>query len=273
MRAERGTRRTPVALRIVRASRVMLHVVQGLATTGLVFPLLGIPERRVLIRRWSRQLLRMLRVSTRIEGLPEGGLPGNLLIVANHVSWLDIFAVHAVRPSRFIAKSEVRRWPVLGQLVAGCGTLFVDRGRRRDAHRINEQARDALVAGDTIAIFPEGTTSDGRSVLPFRSSLLQPIVDARGHLQPVAIRYLEPGGAQSDAPAYVGETTFLDSFWQVLGERSLVVELTFGPRLTAHARHRGELARQAEAIIRRALEQSPRGSGPEIHGHRRASPR
>jgi 1-acyl-sn-glycerol-3-phosphate acyltransferase len=273
MRAERKARRTPVVLRLARAIRVVLHVFQGLATTVLVFPLLRMPRRYALIRRWSRQLLRMLRVSTRIEGHPEGDLPGNLLIVANHISWLDIFVLHAVRPSRFIAKAEVRRWPVLGHLVAGCGTLFLDRGRRRDAHRINEQARNALVAGDTIAIFPEGTTTDGRSVLPFRSSLLQPIIDARGHLQPVAIRYLGPGGAYNDAPAYVGETTFLDSFWRVLGERSLVVELTFGPQLAADAKHRGELSGQAEAIIRRALERSPRGSGPEIHDHRRASPR
>ncbi len=272
-RVERNSRRTPVMLRVVRAGRVMLHVIQGLATTALVFPLLRMPERYALIRRWSRQLLRMLRVSTRIEGLPEGDLPGNLLIVANHISWLDIFVLHAVRPSRFIAKAEVRRWPVLGHLVAGCGTLFLDRGRRKDAHRINEQARSALAAGDTIAIFPEGTTSDGRSVLPFRSSLLQPIVDAGGHLQPVAIRYLGPGGIHNDAPAYVGETTFLDSFWRVLGERRLVVELTFGPQLATNARHRGELSRQAEAIIRRALEQSRRDSGPGIHDHRRVSPR
>ena len=97
-------------LRVVRAGRVMLHVIQGLATTALVFPLLHMPERYALIRRWSRQLLRILRVSTRIEGLPEGDLPGNLLIVANHISWLDIFVLHAVRPSRFIAKAEVRRW-------------------------------------------------------------------------------------------------------------------------------------------------------------------
>jgi 1-acyl-sn-glycerol-3-phosphate acyltransferase len=273
MRAERGTRPTPAVLRVARAGRVILHVIQGLATTVLVFPLLRMRRRYALIRRWSRQLLRMLRVSTRIEGLPEGGLPGNLLIVANHVSWLDIFVIHAVRPSRFIAKSEVRRWPVLGHLVAGCGTLFLDRSRRRDAHRINEQARNALVGGDTIAIFPEGTTTDGRSVLPFRSSLLQPIIDAGGHVQPVAIRYLGPGGIHNDAPAYVGETTFLASFWRVLGERGLVAELTFGPKLAAHAKHRAELSRHAEAIIRRALEQSPRGSAPEIHDNRRASPR
>jgi 1-acyl-sn-glycerol-3-phosphate acyltransferase len=257
--AEGKRRDTPSALRILRAARVTLHVFQGLATTALVFPLIGTKSRQALIRRWSRQLLRMLRVEPRIEGLPEGGLPGNLLIVANHVSWLDIFVIHSVRPSRFIAKAEVKRWPVLGHLVAGCGTLFLDRGRRRDAHRINEQARDVLAAGDTIAIFPEGTTTDGRSVLPFKSSLVQPIVDAHGHVQPIAIRYVGLDGRCNDAPVYIDETTFLESLWRVLGERSLVVELTFGPTVAAQARHRGELSRQAEAFIRAVLERSPRG--------------
>jgi 1-acyl-sn-glycerol-3-phosphate acyltransferase len=268
--AKHEARRTPLLLRGVRGARVTLHVLQGLATTALVFPWIGMARRRTLIRRWSRQLLSMLRVEARVQGLPEGGLPGNLLIVANHISWLDIFVLHAVRPSRFIAKAELRRWPVLGHFVAGCGTLFLDRERRRDAHRVNRQARDVLAAGDTIAIFPEGTTTDGRGVLPFKSSLLQPIVDARGHVQPIAIRYVGRGGGYNDAPVYIGDTTFIDSLWRVLGERSLVVEVEFGPTLSTHARHRRELSREAEAFIRAVLERSPRDSAPETRERRRA---
>lgn len=268
--AERESRRTPLLLRGVRGARVTLHVLQGLTTTALVFPCIGMPRRRMLIRRWSRQLLRMLQVEARFRGLPEGGLPGNLLIVANHISWLDIFVLHSVRPSRFIAKTELRRWPVLGHLVAGCGTLFLDRESRRDAHRVNRQARDVLAAGDTIAIFPEGTTTDGKSVLPFKSSLLQPIVDARGHVQPIAIRYVGRSGAYSDAPVYIGDTTFIDSLWRVLSERSLVVELEFGPTLSTHARHRRELSREAEAFIRAVLERLPRDSALETRARRLA---
>lgn len=272
--AEGGPRRrTPLPLRVVRAARVTLHVLQGIATTALVFPLVGTPGRQRLIRRWSRQLLRMLRVDLCLERQPEGSLPRNLLIVANHVSWLDIFVVHALRPSRFIAKAEVKRWPMLGRLVSGCGTLFIDRSSRRDAHRINQEARDVLAAGDTIAIFPEGTTTDGRSVLPFKSSLLQPIVDARGHVQPIAIRYFDSGGAYNDAPVYAGETSFLDSLWRVLGERSLVVSVRFGPTLATDARHRRELSREAESFIRQALERAPPGPGPETRERRRVVPR
>jgi 1-acyl-sn-glycerol-3-phosphate acyltransferase len=263
-------RRTPPVLRVARAARVALHVIRGIATTVFVFPRVGIASRETLIRSWSTQLLRMMHVEARVEGLPEAGLPGNLLIVANHVSWLDIFVVDSIRPARFIAKAEVKRWPLIGRLVAGCGTLFLDRERRRHAHRVNQEARDVLAAGDTIAIFPEGTTTDGKTVLPFHSSLLQPIIDAQGHVLPVAIRYCALDGTYDEAPVYVGETTFLKSLWRVLGERNLVVEVKLGPPLATSARDRRELTREAETFIQTALGSSPRGSAPGIRAHRRA---
>ena len=117
-----------------------------------------------------------------------------MLVVANHVSWLDIFALHAVGPVRFIAKAEIERWPVLGGLVRGVGTLFIERARRHDTHRVNQEIARALAAGDIVAVFPEGTTTDGTALLPFKGSLLQPIIDAQGHVQPVAIRYRDADG-------------------------------------------------------------------------------
>ena len=113
------------------------------------------------MRRWSRRLLTMLRVELRVDGLMPGGLHGNLLIVANHISWLDIFVLNALQPSRFIAKAELKRWPRRARLIAGCGTLFIERERGATRIASTSSARDALAAGDTIAIFPEGTTTDG----------------------------------------------------------------------------------------------------------------
>ncbi len=262
--------RTPMPLRVYRYVRVSVHVFQGVATTAFVFPMIDLPRRRALIRRWSRKLLQLMRIDTRVNGLPEQGLPGNLLIVANHISWLDIFVLNAVEPGRFIAKSELERWPLVGLLIAGCGTLFLDRSSRRDAHRINGRARDVLAAGDTITIFPEGTTTDGTTLLPFHGSLLQPVVDAKGHVQSIAIRYCHADGTFSDAPAYVGETTFMASFWRVLGVRNLVVELTLPPPLPAAGKHRRELSQQAEAAIRAALGLVIVDSEPEIRVHRPA---
>lgn len=258
----------PLPLRAVRVARVTAHVMQGLATTAMVFPLIDLPRRQKLIRAWCLHLLRILRVEARIHGLPANGLPGNLLIVANHISWLDIFVLNTVQPARFIAKSELAAWPLVGRLMAGAGTLFIERGRRRDAHTVNRNAADALARGDVIAIFPEGATTDGRTVLPFHGSLLQPIVDADGHVQPIAIRYRTLAGEHNDAPAYVGETSFMSSFWRVTAERVLVVELHFAPPLPARARHRRELARAAEAAIRTALALPASGPAPDTPGDR-----
>jgi 1-acyl-sn-glycerol-3-phosphate acyltransferase len=212
----------------------------------------------------------MLSIETRVHWRHDDGLPGNLLIVANHISWLDIFVLLALQPARFIAKAELRRWPVVGWLSASVGTLFVERERRRHAHSINRDAAHALARGDVVAIFPEGTTTDGTTLLPFKGSLLQPIVDAGGHVQPIAIRYRHPTGGHSDAPAYVGDTTFVASFWRVAGERGIVAELHLAPPRAAHARHRRDLARDAEHAIRTVLASPAGDSAPDKRGGRRA---
>jgi 1-acyl-sn-glycerol-3-phosphate acyltransferase len=245
--------RTPLPLRVYRHARVSLHVFQGIATTAFVFPWIGLRRRQALIRRWSERLLEIMNIESRVHGMPPAGLPGNMLIVANHVSWLDIFVLNTIQPARFIAKAELKRWPLVGLMISGCGTLFIERERRRDAHRVNDHAREVLAAGDTIAIFPEGTTTDGTTLLPFHGSLLQPVIDAGGHLQPIAIRYQHSDGSFNDAPAYVGDTTFMSSFWHVLGERAMVVDMTLIAALEARARHRRELSREAEQSIRAVL--------------------
>src|SRR6202171_3598151 len=260
--------RTPLPMRVYRYARVSLHVFQGIATPAFVFPMIGLPRRQALIRRWSERLLRIMHVEARVHGLPAAGLPGNMLIVANHISWLDIFVLNTVQPARFIAKAELKRWPLVGLMIAGCGTLFIERERRRDAHRVNDHAREVLAAGDTIAIFPEGTTTDGTTLLPFHGSLLQPVLHESGHLQPIAIRYRQGDGSYTDAPAYVGETSFMGSFWRVLGERAMVVEMTLLPGLAGQARPRRGLSREAEQGIRGAVGSS--GSAPEAIHDRQA---
>ena len=242
---------TPLPLRLYRVARTGVHLIEGVATTTLVFPLLTPAARQKAIRGWSRRLLRMLNVDARLTGEP--ALDGNVLVVANHVSWLDIFVLNAVTPVRFVAKAELARWPVAGRMIRGVGTLFVERERRRDAHRVNGRAADAMARGDIVAVFPEGTTTDGTELLPFKSSLLQPIIEAGGHVQPVAIRYRTPDGAIALAPAYVGDTSFATSFLAVCSERALTVELTAQPALPAATTHRRALARAAEASIRTAL--------------------
>lgn len=263
MRGSGRIARAPILLsrRCYRLLRLTLHLFQGVATTALVFPMIAPPRRKALVRRWSAALLAILCAELRVNGWPGGGLTGNVLIVANHISWLDIFVLNAVQPSRFVAKADLADWPLVGRLIADCGTLFIERGGGRDAHRINHRARAALASGDVIAVFPEGRTSDGSGLLPFHGSLLQPVIDALGHVQPMAIRYRDSDGARTDSTAYVGDTKFLESLWRVLGERRIVVLLDLAPPLAAHGRHRRHLAREAENSIRRVL--APVASDPE----------
>ena len=257
--------RNALPVRCYRWTRTCVHVLAGVATTMFVFPLVSDTRRRALVKRWSGRLLRILAVEARVEG-EFGGHGGNVLVVANHISWLDIFVLNAVHPVRFVAKSELAKWPVVSQMIRGAGTVFIERERRRDTHRVNHQMARVLAGGDVVAIFPEGTTTDGTDLLPFKSSLLQPIVEADGHVQPVAIRYRTPDGAIAMAPAYVGETSFAESFWMVCGERRITVHLHARPALPARAGHRRDLARAAEASIRTALAGSASATAPGTDG-------
>ncbi|HEY5862459.1 MAG TPA: lysophospholipid acyltransferase family protein, partial [Casimicrobiaceae bacterium] len=118
-----------------RVVRVFVHVLAGVGTTMFVFPFVSDARKRKLVKRWSRRLLRILNVSAQVRGeLASAG--GNVLLVANHISWLDIFVLNAHRPVRFVAKAEIARWPVISHISRGVGTVFIERERRRDTHRV-----------------------------------------------------------------------------------------------------------------------------------------
>ena len=138
------------------------------------FPSLQASQRHELIRWWSRKMLDVMGLELRIDGEP---VAGGSLLVSNHVSWLDITALHAVVPhARFVSKADVARWPVLSHLSRAANTLFLERERKRDALRVVHLVAQALGDGQTVAVFPEGTTSDGRTLLPFHANLLQAAV-------------------------------------------------------------------------------------------------
>ena len=244
---------TSIIIRGVRLTRTLAHVIEGLATTVFVFPFASHGSRSRMVQRWSRRLLGILAVEFEQTG-SQANLPGRVLIVANHISWLDIFVLNTMQPSRFIAKADVARWPVIGLLVGSAGTLFIDRTRRRDAARINAEVEQALSAGSVIALFPEGATTFGRELLPFHGSLMQPVIAANGHVLPVAIRYLHIDGTHSDAPAYVGDMSLVASLGQLLRARRTLVRIHLGAPFATAGRHRREVAAEARAIIRTALE-------------------
>jgi len=174
------------------------------------------------------------------------------------------------QPARFIAKADLRRLPVVGRLIANVGTLFIERERRRDTHTVNRHTVEALARGDIVAVFPEATTSDGTGLLKFHSSLLQSAVDAKAHVQPIAIRYRTAAGELCLAPAYVGELSLVGSFWRVTGERRMTAELIVMPAFPAGHANRRELSRAAEDAIRTALALPARVPAPGTRAGRPA---
>jgi 1-acyl-sn-glycerol-3-phosphate acyltransferase len=220
-----------------RALRVVLHVLHGMLIVALRFPSLDTAGRHQRIAWWSAGLLSALGVRLRAEGVFR---PGATLFVINHVSWLDIATVHAVCPrARFVSKADVRHWPLLGRLVDAGGTLYIERERKRDALRVVHQMAQALEAGDTVAVFPEGTTGDGHALLPFHANLLQAAIATTTPVQPVALRYSEPGHAVSPTVAWVGATTLAHSVWHIAGARGLEVHVqALDARGSAHADRR-----------------------------------
>ena len=203
------------------------HVLGGLWTIHRRFPQLSPAERVECVRLWSRQMLRILRVDLHVLGEPPA--QGPLLVVCNHISWLDILVLNAAQPTRFVSKADVRRWPVLGALITGAGTLYIERESRRDAMRVVHQMADALRAGDLLSVFPEGTTGDGRELLPFHGNLLQAAIAVNVPVLPVALRFVErDSGQPSDAPTYIGDTTLIASIWRTLKAGNVCAELRYG---------------------------------------------
>ncbi|MGZ5201174.1 MAG: lysophospholipid acyltransferase family protein [Telluria sp.] len=234
-----------------RLTRAILHLLAGLATCAIVFPWASAALRERLTRRWSRHLLAMCRVQ--VEQPPGAPALAHAMVVANHISWLDIFVINSLYPCRFVAKAEIRAWPVLGWLVERAGTVFIARGNRRDLRHIFKGMVEVLRQGQRVAFFPEGTTSLQGRLLPFHANLFEAAIDARVAVQPVAIEYVDAGGSYHRAVDYVGDTTFVRSFLAILSGPPVRARLTCLAPLTASGGQRRELAHAAHEAIGGAL--------------------
>ncbi len=246
----RVARRPRRVVRAWRVARMLLEV--GLSLVRALVRSRGdgaAPSR--FAARSAKRTLAALNVRLRVRGAPPV-TTGAVLVVANHVSWLDVYALNAVAPARFLAKREVRGWPIVGLIAARTGTIFIVRGSFRDAARVKDRVASELAAGRRVVVFPEGTTTDGTSVERFYAAMLQAAVDAGAAVQPVAIRYTDAAGRLQPAAAFVGDMTFVESLRRVLREPLIDAELTFGAPIAA-ARSRRELARATREWIVRAL--------------------
>ncbi|MFH8449264.1 lysophospholipid acyltransferase family protein [Streptomyces fungicidicus] len=237
-----------VPLAVLRLTAVGVLLLAGIALLPL--------GRRIppgAVRRWCRWIVGAAGVRVRIAGSAVPG--GGLLLVANHISWLDVPLLAAVRPARMLAKAEIRRWPVAGALAARGGVLFIDRDRLRALPDTVAALAGTLRGGAAVAVFPEGSTWCGRAQGHFRRAVFQAALDAGVPVQPVRIRYRGVRGTPATAPAFVGDDTLLASLWRVASARGVVAEVEVRDAL-APGRHTDRralsLAAQREAVPVRA---------------------
>jgi 1-acyl-sn-glycerol-3-phosphate acyltransferase len=236
---------------VVRLAHALGHGLHGLAIVLLRFPSLDAAARHERIRWWSRKMLAVLGIDLEHSGTP--ALSGCLL-AANHISWLDIMAIHAVVPqARFVSKADVKAWPLVARLVDSAGTLYLERERKRDALRVVHAVAAALGEGQVVAIFPEGTTSTGHGLLPFHANLLQAAISTATPVQPVALRFSEAANAVSEAVEFVGATSLMTSLWQTSCGEGVRARLAFLPPRVSAQVDRRELAALLRADIARAL--------------------
>ena len=244
--------------RIYRISRILIHTTTGLTIAAVVLPFIQKSTKLSLIKWWCGGLLRAFNIKVITFGdLPAADIQG-VMFVANHISWSDIHALNSLIPLRFIAKSDIKNWPIFGYLVQKADTLFIDRNKRHDAGRIVDITAESLIAGDNLCFFPEGTTTDGTGmnglegarVLPFKSSVLQAAIDANTQVWPVAIKYVNTDGSINTAMAYAGETTLIASMQQVIMQKNPVVELHFLTPLATEGQNRRDITQTAyDAIV------------------------
>ncbi len=244
---------------VYRIMRVCMHLLLGLWTCAFVFPLTDAAGRTWRIRHWSIKLLALCRLQVEIIDAAGAPVAPRALIVANHISWLDIFVINSWHPCRFVAKSDIRDWPLIGWLCNRSGTIFIARGRLRDVRRIYEGLVHSLEAGEHVAFFPEGTTSEQGTVLPFHSNLFEAAAEAKVPIQPFALRYLVPDGKPGQyhpAVTFVGDMSFADSMIMILKAGKIKAELIRLPLIETAGCHRRELAHAARQSIAAALDES-----------------
>lgn len=236
----------------MRAPGFVREVALAWAGAALVGPRVGPAARRRMATRLARRTLRTLAVRVSRHGaLPPPDQP--LLVVANHVSWLDVYVLNAFLEARFVAKSETAAWPVVGTISRGFDALHIARGSCRDAARVKDRVAAALGAGERVVVFPEATTTDGSGVRRFHGAMFQAAIDAGVPVLPVALRYRRPDGTVDPTPAFVDDMTFVESLRRVLRASALHAEVTFGSPLAVRGMTRRELAAAAHQFAARTL--------------------
>jgi 1-acyl-sn-glycerol-3-phosphate acyltransferase len=224
---------------LAKLLRACLHLLHGMWTIWRHFPKASRLEKSAHIKLWATRFLSIVGVDLEISGTPVQS--GPMLVVANHISWLDILAMLAMQPVHFVSKAEVKSWPVVGWLATNVGTLYIERSSRKDALRMVQAVAQDLQAGHIVCVFPEGTTTDGTTLLPFHANLIQAALEASSPAQAVSLDFINAAsGTRSEAVVYVGDDTLLTSVWRILRAPRMTARLVYAaPQVSGGLDRRG----------------------------------
>lgn len=241
----------------IKLLRLVLHLISGVFKTIFYSALLGGPftEERyhTTIQQWLKKICEILAVEVTVTGEPAKGC----LQVSNHISWLDIPVLAGINNPRFLSKAEVRHWPLIGWLAERSGTLFIQRGNAKATQGVSQNLSASLQNGDTILIFPEGTTTDGQSIRRFHPRLFAAAIETETNVQPIMIRYpaLDDANKTNNIVPYIDDQSLADNLKLLLKQKKTSVQVHYCPPISTAAKDRKQIALESETAIRSALEQ------------------
>ena len=226
-----------------------MHAARAVLILRFLYPRATPERRRALMQRWCAKQLSILGIVPQLEGEPPHPGENAAMIAANHVSWVDIMLISSVRPTRFVAKSEIRAWPLAGWIADRAGTLFIRRDQMRDMARIDARVREVMAEGDCVGLFPEGITTEGDELRKFHSSLFEPAVANNAHVHPAAIRYEHPDGTLCRQMSFIGDRTFMESVGLILRQKAVRARIMFAPPVQAAGAARRDVAKRVEGEV------------------------
>jgi 1-acyl-sn-glycerol-3-phosphate acyltransferase len=240
--------------RFLTLLRLIAHVFKGCFILLLVFPWLKAGQRHQSIRKWCKQLLGIFQMSLAVIGA-EQLEDTHYLMAANHISWIDIHVINSFKPHYFVAKAEVASWPIFGWMAKQLGTLFIERGKANSIRKMVLEVSGQL-SSKAICIFPEGTSTDGKQVAPFKSNLFEAAITAEAPVYSLAIQYFDSQtGKKTTAPAFIGDMGLVDSMWKLICSPPICAEIRISAKLPA-LNERKALAELSQSLIAAQLRES-----------------
>jgi 1-acyl-sn-glycerol-3-phosphate acyltransferase len=238
--------------RALKLLRLALQFARGTCVVALRFPSLGSTQKQQAIQRWAQQVLAVLEIEVHTNTPAPQGFAG--LVVSNHLSWLDVLVLQSLMPAAFVAKTEVRRWPLVGYMAQACATIFVDRASARSAHAMVDHTVAAIAQGQAIAVFPEGTSSDGTGLGRFHANIFESAIRAQAPVQLLTLKYLDrTTGAVDTAAHFTGDMTLLASLQRVTATSRIRAQVHIGDCISAQGHSRKSLALQAHTQMHALL--------------------